>query len=134
MKALPNPPIFLCNEFFTLPHIEEKLSSSRKQFLRAFLAFSWLLHSEGLGRDISPEAAWKLALLVKDKLAELHPEIPIDQHDHAIRETLQRAYASLVPANKEPAPENPAGYLWSVLSSGAAIDDYLPWEYVIGAN
>lgn len=134
MKALPNPPIFLCNEFFTLPHIRKSFPHRENSFYGHFSRSHGYYTAEGLGRDISPEAAWKLALLVKDKLAELHPEIPIDQHDHAIRETLQRAYASLVPANKEPAPENPAGYLWSVLSSGAAIDDYLPWEYVIGAN
>lgn len=90
--------------------------------------------AEGMGRDISPESAWKLALLVKDKLADLHPEIPSEKHDQAARDTLQRAYAALVPANKEPVPENPAGYLWSVLCRGAAIDEYLPWEYSMGVN
>ena len=85
--------------------------------------------AEGMGADISPESAWKLALLVKDKLADLHPDIPADQHDNAAREILQRAYAALLPADKEPAPENPAGYLWSVLCRGAAIDEYLPVTY-----
>lgn len=88
--------------------------------------------AEGMGADISPESAWKLALLVKDKLADLHPDIPADQHDNATREILQRAYSTLLPANKEPAPENPAGYLWSVLCRGAAIDDYLPMTYTYG--
>lgn len=88
--------------------------------------------AEGMGADISPESAWKLALLVKDKLADLHPDIPVDQHDNAAREILQRAYAALLPADKEPAPENPAGYLWSVLCRGAAIDDYLPMTYTFG--
>ena len=32
-------------------------------------------------------------------------------------------------APMEPAPENPAGYLWSVLCRGAAIDEYLPVTY-----
>lgn len=86
-------------------------------------------YAEGMGADISPESAWKLALLVKDKLADLHPDIPADQHDNAAREILQRAYAALLPADKEPAPENPAGYLWSVLCRGAAIDEYLPVTY-----
>ena len=88
--------------------------------------------AEGMGADISPESAWKLALLVKDKLADLHPDIPANRHDNAAREILQRAYAALLPADKEPAPENPAGYLWSVLCRGAAIDDYLPMTYTFG--
>lgn len=35
-------------------------------------------NAEGMDADIPPESAWKLALLVKDKLADLHLDIPAD--------------------------------------------------------
>lgn len=89
-------------------------------------------NAEGMDADIPPESAWKLALLVKDKLADLHLDIPADQHDNSAREILQRAYSTLLPVNKESAPENPARYLWSVLCRCAAIDDYLNMTYTYG--
>lgn len=90
-------------------------------------------YSEGLGRDISPEAAWKLAVLLKDKITMLHPDIPLEQHDHAAKDILQRAYLAQVEADRD--IQDTAAYLWSILSNGAAIDDYLPIAYTkTGSN
>ena len=86
-------------------------------------------YAEVLGGEIVPDSALKLAQLVKDKLADLHPDIPLDQRDLAAKDVLKQAYQSLLPSDKEPAPNNPAGYLWSVLNNGAAIDEYLPVSY-----
>lgn len=40
--------------------------------------------------DIPPESAWKLALLVKDKLADLHLDIPADQQDPVLKGAIQK--------------------------------------------
>lgn len=85
-------------------------------------------YAEGLGRELSPAQALTLAQLVKDKITELHPDIPAEQHDQAAKDVLQRAYKALLLPPEKDIP-NPAGYLWTVLSNGAAIDDYLPSTY-----
>lgn len=87
-------------------------------------------YAEALGYNISPESAWKLAQLVHCKISELHPTVPADQLEQATRDTLQIAYKSLLSDSREPA-DNPAGYLWSVLEQGAAIDDFLPAIYTL---
>ena len=90
-------------------------------------------YSEGLSRDITPEAAWKLAVLVKDKITMLHPDIPLEQHDHAAKDILQRAYLAQAEADRD--IQDTAAYLWSILSNGAAIEDYLPIAYTkTGSN
>ena len=40
--------------------------------------------------DIPPESAWKLALLVKDKLADLHLDIPADQQDPVLKGAIRK--------------------------------------------
>lgn len=87
-------------------------------------------YAEAMGHNISPESALKLAQLVNSKISKLHPGIPADQREQATRDTLHAAYKSLLPNSREPA-DNPAGYLWSVLEKGAAIDDYLPIAYTL---
>lgn len=83
--------------------------------------------SEIVGRDISPISALRLGTMIKEKLKNLHPEIKPDQRDRAARAILQRAYNELLPPEKDPPPENPAGYLWSVLVRDNAIDEFLPY-------
>ena len=85
-------------------------------------------YAEVLGRELSPAQALTLAQLVKNKITELHPDIPADQHDQAAKDVLQRAYKALLLPPEKDVP-NPAGYLWTVLNNGAAIDDYLPNTY-----
>lgn len=87
-------------------------------------------YAEAMGHDISPESAWKLAQLVNCKISELHPNIFADQREQATRDTLHAAYKNLLSGSREPA-DNPAGYLWSVLERGAAIDDFLPIAYTL---
>lgn len=90
-------------------------------------------YAEAMSRDITPEAAWKLAVLVKDKITMLHPDIPLEQHDHAAKDILQRAYLAQAEADRD--IHDTAAYLWSILSNGAAIDDYLPIAYTkTGSN
>lgn len=83
--------------------------------------------AEVLGSELSPAQAMRLARLAKAKLAELHPEIPVDQHDQAARDLLQRAYQAQIESERN--MDDTGAYLWGVLSNSTAIDDYLPWEY-----
>ena len=84
-------------------------------------------YAEVLGAEVSPAQALKLARLAKAKLTELHPDIPVDQHDQAARDILQRAYQAQIESGRN--MDDTGAYLWGVLSNSTAIDDYLPWEY-----
>lgn len=83
--------------------------------------------SEVLGAEVSPAQALKLARLAKAKLTELHPDIPVNQHDQAARDILQRAYQAQIESGRN--MDDTGAYLWGVLSNSTAVDDYLPWEY-----
>ena len=48
------------------------------------------MECRGDGRRHSPESAWKLALLVKDKLADLHLDIPADQQDPVLKGAIRK--------------------------------------------
>lgn len=87
-------------------------------------------YAEALDYNISPESAWKLAQLVHCKISQLHPTVPAEQLEQATRDTLQLAYKKLLPDSRQPA-DNPAGYLWSVLERGTAIDEFLPAIYTL---
>lgn len=49
MKALPNPPIFLCNEFFTLPHIGKSFPHRENSFYGHFSRSHGYYTAEGWG-------------------------------------------------------------------------------------
>lgn len=86
-------------------------------------------YAEAMENRISPESALKLAELVKNKIAKFHPTIPLNQREQAAKDILKSAYKNLLLGNT--IADNPSGYLWSVLKSGSAIDNYLPIDYCI---
>lgn len=86
-------------------------------------------YAEAMENRISPESALKLAELVKNKIAKFHPSIPLNQREQAAKDILKSAYKNLLLGNT--IADNPSGYLWSVLKSGSAIDNYLPIGYCI---
>ena len=57
MKALPNPPIFLCNEFFTLPHIGKSFPHRENSFYGHFSRSHGYYTAEGWGAT-PPSPPW----------------------------------------------------------------------------
>lgn len=79
--------------------------------------------------DLTPSQAQKIGDMVKRKIKEQYPDIPADKIESATLDTLANAYKALI-ESRETYPDNPGGYLWSILSKGSAIDEYIPITYL----
>ena len=74
----------------------------------------------------------KIADAIYELLQSDYPEIPESQLPTATLDTLTNAYNDILPLTKANWPDNPAGYLYSVITQEGKIGYYLPSTYTMG--
>lgn len=78
---------------------------------------------------LSESQCKRMGAMIERRIKELYPEIPDNQIVPATVDIMKNAYKDLI-ENREFFPDNPGGYIWSVLSKGTAIDEYIPASYL----
>lgn len=78
---------------------------------------------------LSESQCKRIGEMVKRKVKELYPEIAADKVEPATLDILKNAYKDLI-ESRETFPDNPGGYIWSVLAKSSAIDEYIPASYL----
>mgnify|MGYP002678713873 CR=1 FL=1 len=78
---------------------------------------------------LSESQCKRMGAMIERRIKELYPEIPDNQIVPATVDIMKNAYKDLI-ENRESFPDNPGGYIWSVLSKGTAIDEYIPASYL----
>lgn len=78
---------------------------------------------------LSESQCKKIGEMVKRKVKELYPDIAADKIEPATLDILKNAYRDLI-ESRETFPENPGGYIWSVLAKSSSIDEYIPASYL----
>ena len=79
--------------------------------------------------SLNDTQAIRIGEMVKRKVKELYPEIAADKVEPATLDILKNAYKDLI-ESRETFPDNPGGYIWSVLAKSSAIDEYIPASYL----
>lgn len=79
--------------------------------------------------ELNESQAVRIGDMVKRKVMELYKTIPDEKVDAATADILKNAYKDLI-ENRAEFPDNPGGYIWSVLSKSTAIDEYIPASYL----
>lgn len=78
---------------------------------------------------LSESQSKRIGEMVKRKVKELYPDIAADKVEPATLDILKNAYKDLI-ESRETFPENPGGYIWSVLAKSSSIDEYIPASYI----
>lgn len=78
---------------------------------------------------LSESQADKIGNMVIRKIKKLYPTIQGKAIEQAAQDIVKNAYSDLI-AKRDNFPDNPGGYLWSVLSVGSTIDEYIPASYL----
>lgn len=104
----------------------EQQKPARRARSRVYGDVDW----NAIAPELDPAAARKIADKIRASLKKNMPEIPTDQLPAAALDTLAAAYKALLPESKEPWPDNPAGYLYSIIMQDGNIKNYLPWFYL----
>lgn len=82
--------------------------------------------------SIAPEleraACISIAKMVAKRLKAEYPQVKQSKRKAAVVDTVRNAYDAVL-ANREPFPDNPAGYLYKVLDKEDVVGTYLPGKY-----
>ena len=71
-----------------------------------------------------------IAKMVAKRIRQEHPLVKSSKRKAAVADTIKSAYNAVL-KGREPWPDNPAGYLYSVLNQDGAIANYLPYTYEV---
>lgn len=105
-------------EFQDIPRVPE-IPDRRKKSTTNRVDYSIYLS------DLMSGEANKIGRMVKKKVKALYPKLPKDKVDEAVEHILRAAQERLLDGNKN-YPDNPAAYVWSILSEDEMIGQYMP--------
>jgi plasmid replication initiation protein len=105
---------------FTAEYKDSQRNQPKKQIQNPYAAIMPVL---------SESQCKKIGEMVKRKVKELYPDIAADKVEPATLDILKNAYKDLI-ESRETFPDNPGGYIWSVLAKSSAIDEYIPASYL----
>lgn len=83
---------------------------------------------EGIAPELERASCISIAKMVAKRLKAEYPQIKQSKRKAAVVDTIQGAYKDVL-EGREPFPDNPAGYLYSVLNREGVVGDYLPGKY-----
>lgn len=79
--------------------------------------------------ELNESQAIRIGEMVKRQAKANYPELTESQLENATVDILKNAYKDLI-ENRAEFPDNPGGYIWSVLSKPTALDEYIPVSYL----
>jgi hypothetical protein len=143
-RRVLNPAIEEINEVSDIQASFTKITKGRKvvaiHFFASFkpslkqqereAAFAEKLDFAAIMPEIELHAAAVIAEKVQKDIQKQHPEIKKADLDSATKDTLKAAYRAAFPQERD-FPDNPAGYLWRIISRPEAIDDFMPYSYIV---
>lgn len=108
----------------TSNNLAESEKAGRKPRSAPYEDVEW----ESIAPEIERASCISIAKMVAKRLKEEYPQIKQSKRKAAVVDTIQGAYKDVL-EGREPFPDNPAGYLYSVLNREGVLGDYLPGKY-----
>lgn len=108
----------------TSNNLKEDKKAVRKPRSAPYEDVEW----ESVAPEIERASCISIAKMVAKHLKAEYPQIKQSKRKAAVVDTIQGAYRDVL-EGREPFPDNPAGYLYSVLNREGVVGTYLPGKY-----
>lgn len=110
------------------PQTANNLAESKKAVKRPRSAPYEDIEWESIAPELERASCISIAKMVAKRLKSEYPQIKQSKRKAAVVDTMQGAYKDVL-EGREPFPDNPAGYLYSVLNREGVVGTYLPGKY-----
>lgn len=110
------------------PQTANNLTESEKAVKKPRSAPYEDIEWESIAPELERASCISIAKMVAKRLKSEYPQIKQSKRKAAVVDTMQGAYKDVL-EGREPFPDNPAGYLYSVLNREGVVGTYLPGKY-----